>query len=274
LLLVLAAIAYAVVPLVDKLTLRWFVRDLEIRAELITNTMQDTLQEQVLRGTRAKTLTYFNKILQDERLFAVGFCAEPTRPPVATAMFPAAIRCDDLERFDDSDKRLFRAEQGPLHVVVRTIEHLPDAPPDDRELPDAIVMVADTLLVLDNLFNRATVIATVEVGGEAERRRGAEAQGGGEGVGDVALRRLYQEAEGRIDRWLERLAAPSTMGPLEMVSAPALPAPATPYSDARFKADVARIKEYIAAGDTFQTVLSRRLDLEVFVSPETGSTLT
>ncbi|HEY9444053.1 MAG TPA: chorismate-binding protein [Gemmatimonadales bacterium] len=148
--------------------------------------------------------------------------------------------------------------------VVRTIEHLPDAPPDDRELPDAIVMVADTLLVLDNLFNRATVIATVEVGGEARGRRGAEAQGGEEDVGweDAELRRLYEEAEGRIDRWLERLAAPSTMGPLEMVSAPALPAPATPYSDARFKADVARIKEYIAAGDTFQTVLSRRLDLE------------
>ena len=47
--------------------------------------------------------------------------------------------------------------------VVRTIESLPDAPPDDRDLPDAIVMVADTLLVLDNLFNRATVIASVEV---------------------------------------------------------------------------------------------------------------
>jgi len=146
--------------------------------------------------------------------------------------------------------------------VVRTIEHLPDAPSDDRELPDAIVMVADTLLVLDNLFNRATVIATVEVGATAGGRGGAGAQGGAEGGGDVALRRLYQEAEGRIDRWLERLAAPSTMGPLEMVSAPALPALTTPYSDARFKADVARIKEYIAAGDTFQTVLSRRLDLE------------
>ena len=47
--------------------------------------------------------------------------------------------------------------------IVRTIESLPAAPPDDRDLPDAIVMVADTLLVLDNLFNRATVIATVEV---------------------------------------------------------------------------------------------------------------
>ena len=149
--------------------------------------------------------------------------------------------------------------------VVRTIEHLPDAPPDDRELPDAIVMVADTLLVLDNLFNRATVIATVEVGAEARGRRGAGAQGGGEedvGWEDAELRRLYAEAEGRIDRWLQRLAAPSTVGPLEMVSAPTLPALTSPYPDARFKGDVARIKEYIAAGDTFQTVLSRRLDLE------------
>mgnify|MGYP003413410641 FL=1 len=32
LMLALAAIAYSVVPLVDQLTLRWFVRDLDIRA--------------------------------------------------------------------------------------------------------------------------------------------------------------------------------------------------------------------------------------------------
>ena len=37
--------------------------------------------------------------------------------------------------------------------VVRGIEHLPDAPPDDRDLPDAVAMVVDTLLVLDNLFH-------------------------------------------------------------------------------------------------------------------------
>ena len=40
------------------------------------------------------------------------------------------------------------------------------------------------------------------------------------------------------------------------------PAPLrSPYPDGRFQDDVRRIKEYIAAGDTFQTVLSRRLDL-------------
>ncbi len=33
--LVLAGLAYAVIPLVDTLTLKWFVRDLESRSELI-----------------------------------------------------------------------------------------------------------------------------------------------------------------------------------------------------------------------------------------------
>jgi anthranilate synthase component 1 len=130
--------------------------------------------------------------------------------------------------------------------VVRTIESLPDAPPDDRGLPDATVMVADTLLVLDNLFNRATVIASVEVPA---------------GAGTDDLRRLYAGAEARIERWLERLAQPGTMRPLAIETDPALPATTSPYPDARFQDDVRRIKEYIAAGDTFQTVLSRRIDL-------------
>jgi anthranilate synthase component 1 len=130
--------------------------------------------------------------------------------------------------------------------VIRTIESLPHAPTDDRDLPDAILMVADTLLVLDNLFNRATVIANVEVPAGASRGR---------------LGALFEEAETRIERWLDRLASPTTSTPLELEPLPALPAPSCTYPDGRFREDVNRIREYIAAGDTFQTVLSRRLDL-------------
>jgi anthranilate synthase component I len=130
--------------------------------------------------------------------------------------------------------------------IVRSIESLPDPPADDRELPDAILMVTGTLLVLDNLFNRATVIANVEV------PRNASA---------AELRRQYDSAEQRIESWLTRLAAPSTHKPLEIEPAPLLPAPSSVYTDGAFQDGVRRIKEYIAAGDTFQTVLSRRLDL-------------
>jgi anthranilate synthase component 1 len=107
-------------------------------------------------------------------------------------------------------------------------------------------MVADTLLVLDNLFNRATVIASVEVPRQ---------------VSPAELRRLYDGAEARIEAWLERLALPGTMRPLAIEAVPPLPPSASPYADARFQDDVRRIKEYIAAGDTFQTVLSRRIDV-------------
>ena len=72
--LALAAIAYAVVPLVDQLTLKWFVRDLDVRSTLIVGTVQDQLQELVRDGTKIKVLRYFNNITRDERLYAVGFC--------------------------------------------------------------------------------------------------------------------------------------------------------------------------------------------------------
>src|SRR4051812_39778663 len=130
--------------------------------------------------------------------------------------------------------------------IVRTIESLPDEPPDDRDLPDAILMVAGTLLVLDNLFNRATVIANVEVPPAATAAQ---------------LRRLYAAAEARIDCWLERLETPSSSTPLKMEPLPDLPATVCAYSDESFQEGVRRIKDYIGAGDTFQTVLSRRLDL-------------
>ncbi len=45
--LALAAIAYAVVPLVDRLTFQWFVRDLDTRGALIAKTAQEPLAELV-----------------------------------------------------------------------------------------------------------------------------------------------------------------------------------------------------------------------------------
>ena len=130
--------------------------------------------------------------------------------------------------------------------LVRTLESLPHAPADDRDLPDAVLMIADTLLVLDQIFNRAILIANVVVAPGASRNE---------------LRALFDAAEARIADWLGRLAEPDAMTPLAIETAPPLPATSSPYPDAQFQADVARIKEYIARGDTFQTVLSRRIDI-------------
>jgi len=121
LMLVLAGIAYAIAPLVDQLTLRWFVRDLDIRSALIANTIQEPLQEQLLAGKKAKIVGYFQRITQDERLYAVGYCASPTSTPLASRSLPAQLRCSELDRWEVPGDHLLASPQGPLHVAVKPL---------------------------------------------------------------------------------------------------------------------------------------------------------
>lgn len=81
--LVLAGIAYAVTPLVDKLTLSWFVHDLNSRSSLIANTIQEPLVELLAVGRRIKILEFLNRITQGGRV----------KPRTDRALaVPAAIR--------------------------------------------------------------------------------------------------------------------------------------------------------------------------------------
>jgi trehalose 6-phosphate synthase len=123
LLLALAALGYAVVPLVDKLTLRWFVRDLDIRATLVANSVQDRVQDLVQGGNRARLLQYFTRITEDERLFAVGFCPATEGPPVATPTLPQDVSCADLQRFAGSSGHLLPSPKGPILVSVRPLRN-------------------------------------------------------------------------------------------------------------------------------------------------------
>src|SRR2546428_11626501 len=47
--------------------------------------------------------------------------------------------------------------------LVRTVERLPRPPADTLAIPDAMLLVADTVVILDNLFGRSIVVANVEV---------------------------------------------------------------------------------------------------------------
>src|SRR5205085_8526351 len=93
--LALAAIAYAIVPLVDRLTLQWFVRDLDQRGALIAKTAQEPLAELLRepRNARSRVVRYFERIIQGERIFALGYCDASGKLLYATASFPGAVRC-------------------------------------------------------------------------------------------------------------------------------------------------------------------------------------
>ncbi len=136
--------------------------------------------------------------------------------------------------------------------VVRTIERLPNAPPDTLGVPDAVVMIADSLVILDNVFGRAIVVANVEVPA---------------GATPAQRLRLYESAQERLDTLIGRLGATHQLAPLLLDGDDRALRTESTYPRAAFERDVAKIRDYIAAGDVFQAVLSRRQVVPGAVDP-------
>src|SRR6266508_1316028 len=121
LLVALGIFAYAAIPLVDKLMLRWFSRDLEVRANLIATTVADPLHDLIQSGNKTRIQQLFMRLTQDERLFAVAFCPADHADPVATPTLPAEVRCSDLGRFTQPSGDLLQTATGPVFVSVRPL---------------------------------------------------------------------------------------------------------------------------------------------------------
>ena len=124
----LGAIAYNVVPLVDELTLRWFVRDLDIRGKLVANAVQEPLVELLQSETRdrvrmQKVQTFFTRILQDERLFAVGFCDAEGRFVYRAQTLPADIKCRAAGESYESQSRVVANRNSMIHIFSSPIVH-------------------------------------------------------------------------------------------------------------------------------------------------------
>ncbi len=136
--------------------------------------------------------------------------------------------------------------------IVRLIEKLPNRPARGLGLPDALFVFTRSLVILDNLYGRARVVISVPV------PKGAAA---------AELSSLYEEASRELEEILRRLRAPARLDSISPdTGATAVDGQST-YKRADFLAHVERIKEYIRAGDCFQALLSRRIDLPLDFDP-------
>ena len=130
---------------------------------------------------------------------------------------------------------------------VRFIERLPQTAADDLHLPEYIFLLADNLVIFDHVRHRLLVLANARLEGD--------------------LLDNYADAVARIDSIVARLRQPLTPPVIpETVSG----APwRSNFSQAEFETAVRRAKEYIAAGDIFQVVLSQRLQRDTDADPFT-----
>jgi anthranilate synthase component I len=130
--------------------------------------------------------------------------------------------------------------------LVRHIEHLPDPPERTMDVPDAIMVMTRTLVVMDNLKGTARVVTAAHVPAGATDEDLAELHGAAQEENASVIERL-RRAPGPYPLLLDNSAPPATG--------------TGRYEQQKFLADVERIREYIFAGDCFQALLSRRIEV-------------
>jgi anthranilate synthase component I len=135
--------------------------------------------------------------------------------------------------------------------LVRTVEPLAQPNPDELGLPDMALMLSDVLVVFDHLRHEITIIANVYADEDAE------------------VDEAYAAALATIHKARDLLAGPVPRAAEGGGSGGDRDVPTFEPNMARedFEAMVARIVEYVHAGDAFQVVPSQRWSGAVDVDP-------
>jgi anthranilate synthase component I len=135
--------------------------------------------------------------------------------------------------------------------VIRYVERLPNAPLDDRHLPDLDFGFYDVMVVFDNVNKTLMVLHLVA------KKPGENAEA------------TYADAVRRIDEVTARLSRPMVSLPaadIVLGNSPTI-TPKSNFTQQGFESAVAKCREYIHAGDIFQVVLSQRFEIDCDCDP-------
>ncbi len=132
--------------------------------------------------------------------------------------------------------------------LVRTVEKLPDMPPDDLGIPDLIALITGPVVVFDHLLRSLTIVAPcrLDPGGDVEAAY----------LRTVAI---LSELKGRLSGPLPH--------PQARAEEPVLGPVTSNVTRERFEASVEKAREYIFAGDAFQVVPSQRFSAPMNLDP-------
>ena len=141
--------------------------------------------------------------------------------------------------------RFFGGAVGYLsYDMVRFFEKLPEETVDDLDLPDALFMITDSIIIFDNVTQKIKVVSNAYTEG-------------------MDLDEAYLSAVKRIDEMIARLKKPLPAEENKSRKDESCKKEVTSnFEKEAFMDIVEKAKEYIRAGDIFQVVLSQRFEVE------------
>jgi anthranilate synthase component 1 len=133
--------------------------------------------------------------------------------------------------------------------TVRLVEHLPAKKADPIGVPDALLMRPTIMVIFDAVKDEMTIVTTVR----PQKR--------------VSAKTAYSRAIDRLSEIQDALDTRSAQAPSANGFDAALAQATSNMAPADYMAMVNRAKEYIAAGDIFQVVLSQRFAVPFDLPP-------
>ncbi len=117
---VLGLIAYASIVLVERLTLRWSMRDLDDRSHVLALGLRDDLIPLLQEGDRSQLKKVIRRVSSDERVYAMGVCDVQGRWLTRTNSVFSSLECPRAGAVTES--RLLTPASGPVHLSFERVQ--------------------------------------------------------------------------------------------------------------------------------------------------------
>jgi trehalose 6-phosphate synthase/phosphatase len=130
LLLAAGVVAYLGLPYIDRLLTNWFRSDVELRARLVVNSLEETLPGLVAKHDQAGMRKYTARITADQRLVGLLICGADGWTEFKTEHVPPAVSCDSTSKLMDAQSDVMRAPWGS--VLVSAFDEKPEGQPAYR----------------------------------------------------------------------------------------------------------------------------------------------
>lgn len=117
----LALLAYGVVPLVDSLMVRWSTRDMDLRSRVIASTVHDPLIQLLQKHDAPGIDRLLHRMIQDERLLALGYCDNRGRLAHRTSTYPERLDCVQGARQLGHQGLIEHLPEGAVHFTAQPV---------------------------------------------------------------------------------------------------------------------------------------------------------
>ena len=115
-LLAVSLLAYFGVPYADRLLADWFRSDVNLRAQLVANSMAPTLGTLLDTKSEAELRNYLGAITTDERLLSIMLCRVNHTLIYKTEHTPGPITCKGMAVVPDGGSELLQLKSGSIQV--------------------------------------------------------------------------------------------------------------------------------------------------------------